>query len=440
MEPGPTSRIANVPQLRLRLMSGVRWSLGLSIVGQLLSFGMNFVLARLVGRSAFGEWAAVQTTVAMISNIAQISMAITATKYVAEFRHTNTDRAAGVLRICSRVTSVTALVASVSLLVASPWVATHTLNARHLQLSVAAGAVGVFFQTVTGYQTGALSGLERFRALGVIGAISAVVQVAAVVALGAVAGVPGAVVGASLASAASWVLHRSALRAACAEAGIGQRRSGSAEARLVFSFALPATLAGIVGAGAAWYSGIVLLDLPQGHSELAVLAAATTFKSVVLFFPAAAGRVVTPLLTNLRGSRDEGSYSHAFRFNLLLTTAAAGAIGLPMALAAQPLLLAFGRSFQDGALVVSLLAVSGVVEVLGIALYQEFFASTWMWAAFWITGARAVVLVVTTLLLVPLHGAAGTAWANLLSQLLFVVLIYGIMRSRRRAFPTTAQG
>ena len=71
--------------------------------------------------------------------------------------------------------------AGVFLLIAlAPWLAGAMLKAPHLAFALMIGSGFLFFSSINGYQTGALSGLEAFGSLAKAGVASGIVAVAAI--------------------------------------------------------------------------------------------------------------------------------------------------------------------------------------------------------------------------------------------------------------------
>ena len=71
--------------------------------------------------------------------------------------------------------------AGVFLLIAlAPWLAGAMLKAPHLAFALMIGSGFLFFSSINGYQTGALSGLEAFGSLAKAGVASGIMAVAAI--------------------------------------------------------------------------------------------------------------------------------------------------------------------------------------------------------------------------------------------------------------------
>lgn len=126
-----TDRIETSP-LGYRLAKGAFWSL----VGALTSRGLvvlsSIFVARMLGKTGFGELGIIQSTIGMFGVFAGFGLGLTSTKYIAEFRVKNPDKAGRIMALSSLVAALSGGVMAVLLLVHAPWLATHALAAPQL--------------------------------------------------------------------------------------------------------------------------------------------------------------------------------------------------------------------------------------------------------------------------------------------------------------------
>jgi len=107
-----------IPGLRSRFVGGIRWNLLAAIAAQGGAYLVNILLARLLKREAFGEYAIIQNTLLTASMIAQVGTGLTATKYVAEFRSSDKVRVGRILGLCFVVSAVTSIAIALLLVAA----------------------------------------------------------------------------------------------------------------------------------------------------------------------------------------------------------------------------------------------------------------------------------------------------------------------------------
>ena len=171
-------------RIRDRLIKGTTLNLIAVMFNQGSTLIANFIVARILLKEGFGEYAMVQTTLLTMSVLSQFATGYTAAKYIAEFRCSNPQRAGRIMGLCAIVSIVMASVGSLLLVGIAPWLASEVLKAPHLKFALMIGSGFLLFSAINGYQTGALSGLEAFSSLAKAGIISGIMAVI-VISLGA---------------------------------------------------------------------------------------------------------------------------------------------------------------------------------------------------------------------------------------------------------------
>lgn len=412
-----------------RFRTGITWNLLATVFTQGATFAVNVALANILGRRIFGEYAMVQNTVLTCAAVAQMAIGYTATKYVAELRSSEPDKAGRILGLCSIVTTVSAALAAAALLTGASLLASSVLRAPHLATTLRIGTFVVFFMVMNGYQIGALTGLESYRALARTGALSGVVSVASCTLAARFAGLNGGLAALGLSALCQWLLLRRSLAAEAASQGIPIRYSARwSDMAIFWTFALPATLSGFVSLPALWLANALLVRQPGGFEQMGLYVAAANFRVMVLVLPNVINRVGLSVLNYERRGPDPRGYRTAFWLNGALTTAAVVAGALAIVLLGPWVLPLFGRSFAPAYPVLMVLMLSTIPEALSVAAYQDLQSRARMWLSlFSVSIPRDCLIVIAAYALTPVHGAVGLAWAYtsgwLLALLVMVVLI-----------------
>src|SRR5262249_15314734 len=152
-----------------RFARGLSWSFVGSVFNQGSTFAVNLVVANLLGREIFGKYAIVQSTAVAGLQLAQLATGYTATKYVAEYRVIDVARASRILGLCAIVSVSSSFVAGIALVVGANALATHVFHLSELTSTLRLAAVVLFCGVNTSLLTGALTGLEEYRAVGISG-------------------------------------------------------------------------------------------------------------------------------------------------------------------------------------------------------------------------------------------------------------------------------
>jgi O-antigen/teichoic acid export membrane protein len=411
-----------------RMQTGVAFNLVGSVFNQGSTLVVNLAVANLLGRDVFGQYTMVLATIATLASIGQLSMGYTATKHVAEFRSTDCVKASRILGVCAMVSAVAALFAAAGLALAAGTIAGRVLGSPDLapQLRLASGAV--FFSIINGFITGALAGLEGYRALAKAGMASGTIYGLLCTGGAWASGLTGAVIGLAVSAFAQFVILARSLVLEGHRQGISVRcRDLSQERAILFGFAVPASLSAWLFQPALWIATALLARQTNGYNELALFGAANAFRSLVLFVPQAVNNVGMSVLNNQRQSSPDG-YRSVFYLNAIMTTVTAIGVAGALFLAGAPLLRLFGPAFTEGRLVLGIMLAAGIVEALSVAAYQIVVSHGRIWASLaFVSVPRDLSLVLLAAVLTPTLGAAGLATAYAIGWFLALVGVLGIV-------------
>ncbi len=417
------------PGLRTRLQTGIAWNFVGTTFNQGSTFAVNVIIANLLGREVFGEYAMIQSTLVTLAAIAQLAAGYTATKYVAEFRSTDRQKTGRILGLCSVISATTACIAGLALLAGASWLATNTLRAPHLApgLMIAAGVV--LFTVMNGYQMGALAGLESYPALGKAGIISGTLYLGICAVAAWAGGLNGALAGLVTSAMLQWIVLRLFLRKESGRQKIVVSYRGlRKESAIIMKFALPAALSGFITLPALWLAYTFLVRQPGGYDQMALFAAANSFRMVVLFLPYVVNNVGMSLLNYQKGVGDEHQYRKVFWANMGLTAGSVVVGALVVVLFGTWLLGVFGRSFGEGYPVLLVLMLATVLEALAVSTYQVIQSQEKLWLSlFAIVLPRDGSIVFWAYFLSPLYGAVGLAWAYTLGSILGLVVVISLV-------------
>ncbi len=104
--------------LRRRFAKGAFWSVVAAVVSQGMRFLAFVIVARILGKTDFGELGMIQHTVSMFGVFAGPGLGLTATKHVAEFR--SADPAGRIIALSSVVALISGGLVGIAVFFASP--------------------------------------------------------------------------------------------------------------------------------------------------------------------------------------------------------------------------------------------------------------------------------------------------------------------------------
>ena len=403
-------------RLRQRLIQGTLLNLIAVAFNQGSTLAVNILVARILLKQAFGEYAMIQSTLITATGLMQLATGYSAAKYIAEYRTTDPARAGRIMGLCRTLSTVMAFIGALAVLALSPWLASAMLGAPHLTVALRLGTVFILFVSINGYQTGSLSGLEAYDALATAGVAGACFTVP-VIALGAwLGGVNGAVIGLGISALVRCGIHREFLRRETRAQGIipAFRDLLSQEKTLILKFFLPASIAGYYAVPMIWLGSSLLVLQPGGYTEMAQYAVAMSFKSLLLFTPAVINTVASSMLNHLKGTCQGDCYEVLYKSNVVLVFCISLATALLLGLFGTRMLAIFGKNYAAAKPVLLLLLAAGVLEATTTALYQRIQNQGRIWLSFLcINLPLGPMFLILAYLLVPRHGALGLGIANL---------------------------
>jgi len=386
-------------------------------------------------KQSFGEYAMVQSTLLMVATLSQLATGYTASKYIAEYRSSDPERAGRIMGLCALVSALMAGVGAFLLIAMAPWLAGAMLKAPHLAFALIIGSGFIFFSSINGYQMGALSGLEAYGSLARAGIASGIVAVASISLGASWGGLNGTFIGLGISAFIRCAIHNRWLRLESRVQGIKPQYRGSLsqEKVAIHNFALPAAVAGCYMMPMIWLANSFLVRQPGGYGEMALYSAANNLRILVLFLPNVINSVGLSVLNNEKAKGDRTNYNRVFRTNVMYIFLVSLSGVLVMGIFGKSFLKLFGKDFGVGHFLLWLLVVASLFESLSIALYQYVQSQAKMWLSFYsITVPREAFLVVAAYFLVQSYGGAGLAIAYLGSTILGLIFHFSLVATLYR--------
>lgn len=432
-----TASAASRPSLGARFARGAAWSVVGAASGQALQMAGSVLTARILGPESYGQLGIVMSTVGMFGVVASFGMGVTATRFVAMHRDSDPARAGSILTLTLLATSAFGLLAAAAMALASGMLAEGPLSDGSLAPELRVAALFLVANALGGAVTAALTGLEAFRAAGVIALASAIVglpvRVWAAWALG-LSGSVWAMVAVSLVSLGMGAL--ALRRALCARRiALGPPRLGG-DLRLLLRYALPALLMGALSLPAQWLANTLLAGTSRGYAELGLLNATTQWRTLLLFIPTVLGGVALPLMASgeLTGEA-EGESERAFELTQVLTMLAVIPAGCVLVFLAQPILLLYGPGYAGGWVAVIGSVAAAVVGSATIAPSTGLQATGRLWRGVGCSAAWSLLVVGAAALGAERWGASSVAFGQAGGYMLSAPLM---LLSLGRAVPRSA--
>jgi O-antigen/teichoic acid export membrane protein len=408
--------------IRRRLARGAVWGGVGAIASRGIAVASAFVLARILGQQGFGEYGMVNSTAGMMGGIAGLGIGSTVTKYVAELKSSDPERASRILALASAVMFFSAMLYAVFFMGFAPWLASKTLAAPHLTDALRISAITVSLSVVNSVQSCSLAGCEAFRDNSIIATIASILQSILVVIGAWFGGVGGAVTGMAAGMVVTVYLTRRVVRGEWRKYALYLNWRGmSQEWRVLVHYSLPTFLIFVLMGPVPWLTNTMLAHQPNGYSELGVLNAAVQWQGAIQFLP---GIVCTAMIPVMSEKCGQGDILGSLRVMMGMVKGVA-LIAIPLAvclcLLSPVIMSGYGETFAQGYWTMVFLVLTGMLSAIMIPIGNFVMASGLVWKSLFFNIGWIIAMLVASWCLVHL-GANGLALARLIAAVVHAVL------------------
>ena len=390
------SKVASGSSLRARLARAAVWMLIGSGVNQAFAMLASIGAARILGKTAFGEFYAVRSTTMTLAVLAGGGLGMAMVRQVAALRTQDPERAGRLIRVVLTLAwSMTAIAAVACAVLARP-IAAQVMQSEKLALPLAMSALAIIFSTVSGAQIGVIAGCEAFRPVAILLALEGF-SAGAFMVLGAwLGGVTGAVLGYVAGTFISFLLRRRQMYSECRKAGIpivpASATAMREEMPFIMSAVLPSMLLVLGAQPAEWLARMLLVRGPGGMAALGLFTAAYSWAQLVQFIPSQITSPALTLLSNLVGTGDWPAFRRLLAESSAAVFGTAVAIAIPLALLSKFVMSLYGPAFRDGAAAFSVIVLAYAVGSVWMMLRAIFVAAGRIWLQFILTLTWGVAL------------------------------------------------
>lgn len=423
-----------------RLARATSWAVIGNGVQQAFAMLAAIGTARVLGNVGFGQFGAVRSTTLVFGFLAGGGLGLASTRYVANLRTTDPERAGRVITVLLGLAWITTFLAALLCITFARPIAVHVMKSGELGLPLIVSALALIFSTVGGVQIGVLAGCENFRSLALVLVIEGFCTGLLTVIGAWLGGVTAAVAGYVSGSVLAFILRTWQMNATCRRANIPRvpfRESRwRTELPMVRSFVLPAMLLTVGTQPAEWVARMLLARGADGMAQLGVFMAAFSWASVVQFLPNQIAGTAMPILTNVLASGDKRTFRRILITTSMAVFGVAAAIALPLALLSKWIMSLYGPSFRSGAEVLTVIVFAYSFGAVSSVLRMSSLSAGRAWLQFGLSLVWGVALPVGFLVLRD-RGATGLAISYGLAFAVLTVLQLGttwylLETSRRR--------
>jgi O-antigen/teichoic acid export membrane protein len=424
--PAPIRERVKSGSLGHRLAKSTFWNLGGSVAGRLVSIPTGVLLARLLGRHDYGELGMIYSSIELFSVLGGFGLGLTATKYVAEYKQRDPERAGRILAVSNLTAYLTGGIFSLVLYLFAARIAAGPLAAPHLVMPLRISALVLFLTCVDGAQTGALGGFEAFDHLARLQLIKGVMSLPCVLGGLYLGGMPGVLWGLAFSRFVGLVLNRIFVNREARKAGVPLTLSGyRKELPVLWRFSVPAVFAGVMVGPVNWFCSTLLVHQPDGYRSLGAYNAANQWYNMMLFIPTALAAGIVPILSDTLGRRDLKSSRKVLSWMLKLNAVVILPIIALMCFLAPYVMRIYGKEYKDAWPTLILVLITSGVYALLTPVGEIIIASGQMWLGFLLNLLWAIVLIISMVILVK-YGSVGFASARLIAYIFHAMFTFAL--------------
>ncbi len=387
------SRILNLNERPLlkRIVHGGIWSVIGEVGTRLFPFITAIIIARLLGVEGFGSFAMIQATAGAFSVIGGFGLGSTATKYVAEYRFNNPEKANEVITLTLFFAGLTGMIATLALAITSPLVALKVLANLELSTPLFWAAPMLLFNAIYGAIGGILLGFERTRAIAKLSAISSVVISVFTITGIYHFGVLGGAIAISLGALLQMLFGLVMLKEQLAEQGLSfYTKNYQSQRKLLWGFSLPSTLATMMHIPVVWLAQAIVVNQPSGYEQLGLYNAAQKWQTLIILLPMAFSSIYLPVLSSMNAEENYSRYlrtTHKLAFSNFIFC-----LPLILILIVFPdqIMGIFGTEFVSGSRLLIGMAILSLILVTLRVYWQALIGLGKAWVSFYLTVIWAI--------------------------------------------------
>ncbi|MEJ5358028.1 MAG: oligosaccharide flippase family protein [Desulfobacterales bacterium] len=445
----PAHYFKNRPLLA-RLFRGAFWTLLGTGVTKIFTLATNIGIARILGTEDYGAYGILNATLDMFWLFGGLSLGYAMIKYTAEYRERDPEKAGRILSAAQTIIYISAGSLAIVLFLLSDHIAVGMLNRPDLGGILSLGAAYMFIRTINNVQLGTLAGFEAFRETARINIITATANPVITLPLVYNFYLVGAIWSLIVQVLLSFILCSLVFKKKCAEhkieVGLVKRISWD-EIKELFSFSIPAFIAGLFVIPVSWLTNALLVNQADGYIQLGLFNAANQWRQFIILIPTTMSAVMLAISADTYADGPGGEYRKAYGMNIKMTWGYALPAAIAVILLRSPLNLIFGARYHEAVALIPPLIGAALFAVINTAAASAVAGAGRMWAEVGINFMWATLLATLSFWLVPKLGGLGLSYAMMMAgagqvavRLLYIdrFLIHGSIEEFRSLAVLTA--
>lgn len=364
------------------------WALFGNVMSKGLSLVAAILVARFLGREAYGEYGMIKNTLVYIAVFSTFGLGFTSTKYISQNKDKEPHRLRSLINASTLVSLCFSGIMALVVFIFANALAVYLEDAS-MATTLRYASIVIVFNSIATVQVGLLSGLKKFRETAKINVCVGIITFIFSVILTYFHGLEGSVIAILITNVANCILNLLLLRKTMVDY--------PSEIKLLWSdvkdlvcFSAPIALQESSYSITFWASNLILVKMAD-YGQLGLHSAATQWTAIILFIPSVLQNVMLSYLSESTiGGNNKSQYSMLKK--MLLINFTATFIPFLIALAISPFVVTiYGDSYNGLPLVLNIAMATTVIRCLVQVFIQEFIALGKTWTLCGIRLCRDVV-------------------------------------------------
>ena len=390
------------------------------------TFFLNLYIIRIYDKDMFGTYAMILNTAILIGGIADLGMGSVASRFVAEFKNNQEQRAKNILKLSLCISAITSVVISFSFFLLNDYIVKFLFGNFIFKNEVLISSLIILFFTLNTTLTGVLVGLGFFSQLAKISAIGGLTYLLLPLLLKNSLGIFGILLGVGL----SYFLQVLLMYVLIIRNGLLKNSKNQdfqlfSEINLLYKYALPGTIGGLTAVFALWLLQYNLLQSYGGTKLIADYNVAFSIKSIVLILPAIVNSVSLNFLNGILG-KEKKAYKNAFKLSNYITIYSTILIACIFSVFNNYILLLFGKQYETNSSFLFILLIATIPEAITISRSQILTSENKIWKSFFFVNIPrdVIILILVGSVLISSYGVMGACVTYLFARIYSMISVY----------------
>lgn len=406
-----------------RMANGALWTFTGTVCAKLIVLVGGIICAHILGKTEYGEFGMVKSTINMFVMFGSAGLGTTATKYIAEYKQHNKEKITQIYATTNIFAFTTACITVGAILYFTPYIAVNMLKSTHLIPPIRIGALLLFITVLNAVQNGTLAGVEDFKATAINTFIGNVFETIFMLIGAYYAGVSGAILGFGTGFIALYICNLRSISLDFKRLEIKRNLLdvNKDSLKILCNFTIPAALASFLVMPTYWIIRSMLVN-KNGFAELATYEIADQWKVIILFIPTAVSQIILPILSSLSRKEDVNKYKKVLKLNLLANGLVTFIVAFSVCLISKFIMRLYGSEYTDYITLI-ILSLSTIFNALANVVGLSISSRAKMWTGFGFNLIWASIILISTYLFLDMGmGAKGIALATLIAYAIHTTL------------------